>query len=222
MMFGQKRNLKITVALTILVIAIATGIDAAKLIHQREKSFMLFPSLLSKSQKNWELTWQNNCFGTLKTKYAGTKDTRSFTGTAQINLDYGHSLINLTAKIKLEFNELLQLGASLITLTDGNNSELLTLGSIGVNPITIHLNSIGLKPLTFNIPGVVELIEINNSDYGIRYPLFSTRNMAGKDFKLALTTNNTSCENKGLPIAKIVSDVATNKNLFNQIFESFK
>jgi hypothetical protein len=193
-------------------------------IKLRDKADVILPSLISKEPNNFLLYVGTSCFGEWHGTLSKDDSGSQYLATGNINvLLKNREHRRLDVSLKLAFNELDQLGGSIIKITDKNNpTEQITIGTSKIDPmeLEVHVLKNGqVSSFRGQLPGPTMLSPSGKTTFGLLSPITALTapfSSALSAFSATPTDNLQSCP-QSTPLDFSFQDDAM--VTFNSLFE---
>lgn len=137
-------------------------------LAEKLSASVLVPIGIKSGQEAHEIRLNDRCFSILNTNLTKEGKLTVLNGNLNFNISWMGQLVPVTSKFELNFTELDQLGASMLTIS--GLGESITFGTEGIAPISLR-TIIGGKALpTFELPGPISLIINKGKTVSLRVP----------------------------------------------------
>lgn len=156
------------IASTILLTTTASLIQAHLSFAEKLSTTLLLPLGISSKHQAYEVRLNDRCFAVLRTKLLNEGKLTVLNGEMDFKISWMNQIIPVNSKLELNFTELDQLGASMLTLS--GLGETLTLGTEGISPINLRMIIGGRYLPTFELPGPVALVFGKGKNLYLRVP----------------------------------------------------
>ena len=156
------------VASVILLSSIAFLIQAHLSFAEKLSTTLLVPLGIRSDQQPYEVRLNDRCFAVLNTRLINEGKLTVLNGEMDFKIAWMGQIIPVNSKFELNFTELDQLGASMLTLT--GLGETVTLGTEGISPINLKMIVGGRYLPTLELPGPITLVLGKGKNLFLRVP----------------------------------------------------
>lgn len=208
--YRNNKMVRLSTYLLLLLSLIGTILSYSYLVKKEEALQIPLISLPSQSGI-WDMYLDEKCLGKIIVNTEEQNHTFTIKGSSDIGIKVLRQNQELNIIFDAAFNEMLQLGASIITIK--NQSAQFTFGTVGIDPITVSLISPNQKQI-FNIPGPIEAVKKDSSWYAVKYRLLpsifnkSTLNLIDRErLRIKLVNDSNFCKKEFPDLTTIIPKI---------------
>lgn len=164
---GSKASARL-VATIIFLATTASLIQAHYSLAEKLSASILVPLGIKAGQESHEIQLKGRCFSILTTNLERQGKLTVLNGNLSFNVSWMGQVLPVTSKFELNFTELDQLGASMLTIS--GLGESITFGTEGISPINLRMIIGGRSLPTLELPGPISLAINKAKNISLRVP----------------------------------------------------